>query len=160
MLEQVTLRKAVEFAVTTEKLGAEIYEKLARRFADNTELKDMFGTLARDEVAHEREFKALLDRLPAEKPLQYEQSQYLRAMSISEVFSGDKGLHRNVDAITGREDALERVLDLEKSTLAFYQAMRDVLGGNEALDAIISAEKRHVVQVMQYLITGEKAKTL
>jgi rubrerythrin len=160
MLEQVTLRKAVEFAVTTEKLGAEIYQKLARRFADSTELKDMFGTLARDEVAHEREFKALLDRLPAEKPLQYEQEQYLRAMSISEVFSGEKGLHRNVDAITGREDALERVLDLEKSTLAFYQAMRDVLGGSEALDAIISAEKRHVVQVMQYLITGEKAKTL
>lgn len=160
MLEHVTLRKAVEFAVTTERLGAEIYEKLARRFAESTELRDMFGTLARDEVAHEREFKALLDRLPAEKPLQYEQEQYLRAMSISEVFSGDKGLHRRVDEISSREDALERVLNLEKSTLAFYQAMRDVIGGSEALDAIISAEKRHVVQVMRYLVTGEKAKAL
>lgn len=159
MLEQVTLRKAVEFAVTTEKLGAEIYEKLARRF-DDAELKEMFDTLAKDEVAHEREFKALLDRLPEDQPVQHEQQQYLRAMSISEVFSKDTGLHRKVDEINDRDDALKRVLDLEKTTLSYYQAMKDVLGPNEALDAIIAAEKRHVVQVMQYMITGEKVKSL
>jgi len=161
MLEQLTLKKAVEFAITTEKLGAQIYGKLARRFSDQPELVDMFETLAKDEVAHEREFRALMDRLPAEdKPLQYEQGQYLRAMSISEVYSEEKGLHRNVDKITSRDDALERVLTLEKTTLSYYQAMKDVVGPDEALDAIIAAEKRHVVQVMQYFITGEKVKSV
>jgi len=161
MLEQLTVKKAVEFAVTTEKLGAQIYDKLAKRFADQPDLVEVFSTLARDEVAHEREFKALLERLPLEdKPLQYEQEQYLRAMAISEIFSEEKGLHRNVDSIGSRESALERVLTLEKSTLSYYQAMKDVLGPNEALDAIIQAEKRHVVQVMKYFITGEKVKSL
>jgi len=161
MLEQLTVKKAVEFAVTTEKLGAQIYDKLAKRFADQPDLVEVFSTLARDEVAHEREFKALLERLPLEdKPLQYEQEQYLRAMAVSEIFSEEKGLHRNVDSIGSRESALERVLTLEKSTLSYYQAMKDVLGPNEALDAIIQAEKRHVVQVMKYFITGEKVKSL
>ena len=161
MLEQLMVKKAVEFAVTMEKLGAQIYDKLAKRFADQPDLVEVFSTLARDEVAHEREFKALLERLPLEdKPLQYEQEQYLRAMAISEIFSEEKGLHRNVDSIGSRESALERVLTLEKSTLSYYQAMKDVLGPNEALDAIIQAEKRHVVQVMKYFITGEKVKSL
>jgi rubrerythrin len=161
MLEDLTLRKAVEFAITTEKLGAEIYEKLARRFADNAELKDLFATLAKDEVAHEREFKALLERLPPEQgPLQYEKAQYLRAMAIADVFSEERGLRKNVDQISTREDALERALNLEKSTLLYYVAMKDALGPSEALEAIISAEKRHVINVTQFMLTGEKAKAL
>jgi rubrerythrin len=161
MLEDATPRKALEFAVATEKLGAQIYEKLAKRFEGSEELKELFTSLAKDEQAHEREFRALLDRLPADAgPVQYEQEQYLRAMAISDVFSDDKGISKNIDKITTREDALERALSLEKNTLMYYTALRDVVGTSEAVDAIIAAEKRHVIRVMQYMITGERPKPL
>jgi rubrerythrin len=161
MLEEATPRKALEFAVTTEKIGAQIYQKLAKRFEDNEELKELFTSLAKDEQAHEREFKALLDRLPVDdNPVQYEQEQYLRAMAISDVFSDEEGIGKSVDAISTREDALERALSLEKSTLMYYTALSDVIGTSEAVDAIIAAEKRHVIRVMQLMITGERPKPL
>ena len=161
MLEDVTPRKAVDFAIATEKLGAEVYGKLAKRFEGTSELRELFSTLAKDEVAHEREFRALRERLPADTgPAQYEQQQYLRAMAISEVFSDEHGIHRHIDKVRTREDALDRALSLEKATLMLYFAMKEVIGPNEALDAIIAAEKRHVVQVTQYSITGESVKGL
>jgi hypothetical protein len=38
--------------------------------------------------------------------------------------------------------------------------MRDTLGRSEGLDAIIEAEKRHLVQVMRYLVSGAKLRGL
>jgi rubrerythrin len=80
-------------------------------------------------------------------------------MSMSEVFDAG-ALAKRVDGIRSREDALERALHLEKSTLAYYQAMREVLGADEVLDALIAVEKKHVVKVMQLMMTGAKFRGL
>ncbi len=161
MIENLTLRKAVQFAVKTEELGASFYRKLATRFASNQELNQLFALLAKDEDTHQAQFKALLDTVPAgEEALQYEQEQYLRAMATAEIFSGDSGLFKNVDAIESPADALEKALHLEKATLTYYLAMRDILSENKVLETIITSEKHHMVQVMRYVITGAKMRGL
>ena len=161
MLEEATQTKAIEFAIATEKLGAQIYKKLAQRFEENADLHELFASLAKDETAHEREFRALLDRLPrGNEPILYEQEQYLRAMAVSEIFSDDKGLLGDAGEVATREQALEHALSLEKNTLMYFTALADVVGASEAIEAIIAAEKRHVIRVMRMMVTGESKKPL
>jgi rubrerythrin len=163
MLDEVTLRKSIELAVTTEKLGAGFYKTLAEKFRDENELNELFSTLAKDEVvAHEREFRSLLDRIPRDEKVGQpdERYRYLAATAVSEFFMGEKGAFRDTGKIKTRDDALGRAFAFEKATLLYYHAIRDILGENQILHAIIKAEKSHVVSVMKYLITGAKMRGL
>jgi len=163
MTENITVADCVEFAMRTEEIGAELYRGLAKKFSGDRELSELFEALGRDEVQHGELFRALHDRVVPRFPGQAvtaEQQDYLRAMAMSEVFSGEKGIAKNLEGVRTRDDALERALNLEKATLAYYQAMREVLGADEVLDALIAVEKRHVVKVMQLLVTGAKFRGL
>ena len=163
MIKDVTAASCVEFAIRTEEIGAELYQGLARKFASDRELRDLFEGLGRDEVHHGEQIRGLQQRLTPrfrDQPVSAEQRDYLRAMSMSEVFSGPKGLAGDVEGIRSRDDALERALHLEKATLAYYQAVRDLVGPEEVLDSLIAVEKKHVVKVMQLLITGAKFRGL
>jgi len=162
MIENVTVRRALEFAVTTERQGAAFYDRLASRYADNAELAELFGVLARDEEVHELQFKALLKKLPEGErgELSADEQTYLRALATAEIFFGNNEALDPGDRVKTREDALHRALDLEKATLLYYGAMRDVLGSNEVLDAVIQTEKTHLVQVMKVLFTGGKMRGL
>jgi rubrerythrin len=163
MIENVTAAKCLEFAMKTEEIGAELYQALAKKFASERELTELFEGLARDEVQHGELVRALYERViprVRDQAVPAEQQDYLRAMAMSEFFSGDRSLAKDVDGIKSREDALERTLGLEKATLAFYQAVRDVVGADDVIDSLIAVEKRHVVKVMQLLITGAKFRGL
>ncbi len=161
MIKDVNAATCVEFALKTEEIGAELYQGLARRASD-PELRDLFEGLGRDEIEHRELIRSLQQRLASRfrQPVPAEQQDYLRAMSMSEVFSGPKGLAGDVEGIRSRDDALERALNLEKATLAWYQAVRDVVGPDEVVDSLIAVEKKHVVKVMQLLITGAKFRGL
>jgi rubrerythrin len=148
MLEGAGLREAVEFAITTERLGARFYEMLAEKFRDDEEVHGLFVQLTLDEEEHEREFSSLRERVPAEEMDIPEISQgVLKAWSISEFFSSSDGLMRDLDAIQTRADAVERALELEKQTLGYYETLRDVMGDDPTLDVIIEAEKSHIVSL-------------
>ena len=157
MLDQLTLKKAVEFAIKTEELGAQAYAKLARKFSDEKDIEDIFQVLAREEIAHGKAFATLLNKVPdVEESEGEERWQYLRAMSISHFFGGKEGLLKSIEKIQTREDALIRAIGLEKATLQFYDGMRDLLEETEIIDSIIRAEKRHVVNLMRYLVSEGK----
>lgn len=162
MIENVSPEACIEFAVETEQLGARMYADLAARFSSDAQLRELFAGLAQDEVDHGDRFRGLRERLAPrdrERPISAEQRDYLRAMSMAEVFDTE-ALAKQVDGLRSREDALERALHLEKATLAYYQAMRDVLGADEVLDTLIAVEKKHVVKVMQLMLTGAKFRGL
>jgi rubrerythrin len=163
MIGNVTAAKCVEFAIRTEEMGAELYRLLAEKFAADGELRELFEGLGRDEAHHREQFRALHDRSlsrPRDLVLSEQQENFLRAMSIADVFSSTQTLWKDVDAVATRQDALERALGLEKATLAYYQAMRDVLGKDEVLEALIEVEKSHVVKVMELMITGAEFRGL
>jgi rubrerythrin len=148
-----SLRQAVEFAITTEQLGARGYRRLARNLENDNEAAKLFLRLAQDEERHEAEFRALMETVPdrnAERDYP-ETYGFLRAMSISEFFSPRSGLTRDIEKIQNRADALRRAIELEKATLGYYQALREVMGDSEALDGIIQAEREHLVSVSRML---------
>lgn len=152
-IEGTSLRQAVEFAITTEQIGARSYRRLARNLESDNEVAQLFRTLADDEERHEAEFRALLETVPDRdaEPSYAEKYGYLRAMSISEFFSPSSGLTRDVEEIQSRADALRRSIEFEKATLGYYEALREVMGGSEALDGIIQAEREHLLTVTQML---------
>jgi len=162
MLEELTLRKAVEFAVTTEQLGNKFYNKMAKKFADDEELSEIFAMLAKDEMYHEKQFQSLLSEIPKDPGVssQDERWQFLKVMSLSEFFMGESGLFKKLDEVESREDALRRAFTLEKDTLGYYRAMEDIIGKNDTLTAVIEAEKKHLKKVMEYLLTGAKFRGL
>ena len=161
MFEDITLRKAVEFAITTEQLGAKCYQRLADKFSDDPQISEIFTQLAEDEDTHEKQFQGLLDRIPKLEPTSYaEHYGILKAWSISQFFASQNGLMKRIDQITTREDALQRAHTLEQASLGFYQSLREVLGPEPVLDSIISVEKQHLLAVMKVLVTGEKFEGL
>ena len=160
MTEDLTLRESIQLAVTTEQIGCKFYERMARRFADSQDVADVLSQLAKDERAHEKQFKLLLDRVPQEEsePERYELYQFLRATAISEFFRTD--YLTRADEISTTADALGMALAFEKSTLLYYQAIRDVLGENKQLEAIINAERSHVMAIARIIVTDAKFRGL
>ena len=152
-LEVRNLRQAVEFAITTEQLGVRSYRRLARNLENDDDAAELFLRLAQDEERHEAEFRRLMETVPlSDADREYQETYgFLRAMSISEFFSPTSGLTRDVEEIQSRADALRRAIELEKATLGYYQALREVLGESEALDGIIQAEREHLLTVTQML---------
>ncbi len=163
MFETVTVSRCLEFAIETEKLGAGLYARLAERFKDDRELRELFWGLAGDEAKHEQLFRTLLDRIPPEvrnADISFERQNYLRAMSVSEVFSDNMSVGKAAESIRTRDDALGRAMDLEKATLSYYQAVSDIIGADETIEALIAVEKSHVAKVMELMITGAKYRGL
>jgi rubrerythrin len=162
MLEDVSLKSCLEFAVATEENGAKFYHRLATKFATEHEIADLFEQLGKDEQVHKQQFSKLLENAkPEEGELSSpEKSQYVRAMSISEFFSRYRGPFADIEKMEDRNDALEIAFGFEKATLGFYQAVKDILGDDPGLTQVIDAEKSHITRLMKVMVTGAKFRSL
>jgi rubrerythrin len=162
MIEELTLRKALEFAIKTEELGASFYDEMAEKFQDKAELKELFSVLARDEEVHQFQFKSLLKDLPADEKgeVPEHEQEYLQAISADEIFFGPEGPADKPNEIKDLQDGLERAVRLERSALLFYASVKEILGPSSILDEIIQTEKDHLVRVMKFMVTGAKTRSL
>jgi len=163
MLEDITLKDCIEFAVKTEENGAKFYSKAAEKFSGDQEISELFSQLAKDEGVHRKQFSDLLRRTPDEpqKSRTPERTDYLKAMSMSEFFSPRHGPLAHMDQIKDRDDALKAAFELEKATLGFYKAVEDVIGSNPVLSEVVEAEKLHLSNVMKaLLVEGSRFRSL
>lgn len=154
MIEDLSLKGCLEFAVATEEAGSEFYEKLAAKFGNNKEIAELFSHLAADEQVHRNQFTALLSKTQEEEgPVKTPgKKEYLKAMSVSEFFSHHRGPFKDVDKIQDRNDALQKALDFEKATLGFYKAVEDFHGKNDPLTQVIESERAHIIAIMKALL--------
>jgi rubrerythrin len=163
MIEDLTLKGCLEFAVATEELGAKIYARLAAKFNGAQDVSELFSRLAADEKVHKRQFSDFLKQAPEEEGTSAtpEKREYLKAMSISEFFSHRHGPFQNVEKIQDRNDALQVAFEFEKATLGFYRAVEEVLGKHEILSQVMETERNHVVILMKtLLVDGSKFRGL
>jgi rubrerythrin len=161
MLEELTLRKTIQFAVATEEIGAKFYHRMALKFSDEPEVAEVFAQLSRDEQVHQQQFGRLLERVPAsfDDQVEYERAQYLRAMAVSEFF-GRTGPLQDTDRIQDSAQALAYALGLERAALGYYLAIREQIGESPELETIIATEKQHMTQLMKIITTGAKFRSL
>ncbi len=160
MEQDFTLRESIQLAITTEQLGREYYTRMAGKFKDNEEVVGIFTQLAADEKTHEEQFKKILENVPREEntPERYELYQYMRATAISEFFQKD--YFKKTEGFDSPTQALVTALGMEKATLQFYKAIREVLGENKQLDAIINMERNHVLALIRFIPTDAKFRGL
>jgi rubrerythrin len=158
MMKNLTLRKAIEMAVVTEELGAKYYRKIAKKFAQESDIARIFDQLAQDEVAHESQFKKLLDEVPAGRHSREDTGLVLRAAAIAQFF--DQKELGNDEQIKNPQDALVRALAFERSTLFYYQSLKEVLGDSPQLEKMIEAERSHLVVLMKVIVSDAKFRGL
>jgi rubrerythrin len=158
MLEEPTLRKAVELAVQTEQIGKKFYEELSQKFESEKEVHEIFTQLASDEKVHENQFKALLEKLTGDDKIAEKHQDYIKAASVSDFFQTDA--FDNITKIDSAGQALNRAFNFEKTTLLYYEALRDVLGDSQELNQIIEAEKKHMTNLMKVIINDAKFRGL
>ena len=154
MIENLTVEGALEFAIETERIGSEVYRRLAEKHRGEPELKKLFDRLADDEKQHQAKLGELgrtLGEGRRREPTQEEQD-YLRSVSWNEIFHGDRDPVAAAEKIESREDALEMAYDLERSSLIFYDACRDLLGEEPILEEVIRMEKHHLTQITKYMM--------
>lgn len=157
MIKDLTVQGALDFAVETERIGQEVYEKLAAKHDDDPELKELFHRLADDEKLHAArldELRRILDK-DKRRELTEDERDYLRSVSWNEVFHGGPDPLAAADRVESRKDALEMAFDLERSTLVLYDAFRDILGVEPILEEVIRIEKQHLTQVAKYMMDPE-----
>jgi rubrerythrin len=157
---ELTLHSALELAVTIEDKAAARYEALARTYAADPPLAEVFAQLAKDEAAHGSHFSELLETAPDGGSLadKEEALNLLRASAASKMLSPE-ALART-DEFENPGDALRGALELEKATLFFYQSLKDVLDDNEEVDHLIETEKRHVSTLMKVLVSDARFRGL
>jgi rubrerythrin len=163
MIEDITLRGCMEFAVATEEVGAKVYSRLAAKFSGCREVAQIFTRLAQDEQIHKQKFSELLKKTPPDEGISSspEKHEYVKAMSLSEFFSHHRGPFQDVEKIQNRNEALQHALDFEKATLGFYKAVQDVLGTNELLNQVIEEERNHIIALMKaLLVEGSEFRSL
>ena len=153
-MKEITLRNSIEMAIATEKLGAGFYGKLAEKFKSDKEISELFSILAKDEKAHEVQFRTLLDKVPAEdkEPTTDQKYQYLTAVSISEFFAGDGGALKDVDKIKTRDDALARAFAYGPALLVLDEATSSVDPETERLiqDSIHRLARRQTTLIVAH----------
>jgi len=154
MLQDLTLKGCIEFAIATEEFGAEKYSHLAKKFSDIPDVSKLFARLSEDEQVHREQFSGLLRQIPesAVKDPSGQTDDYLKAMSYSIFFSRYHGPFKNPETIKDRDDALQKALEFEKATLGFYKAVEEVQGTSAPLASIITAERSHISAIMKALL--------
>lgn len=145
----------LEMAIRIEENGAAFYRRAAELQTD-TENQDFLSKLAAMEDAHKVSFSEMQTSITAaEKTATVfdpndESSLYLSAMADSH---GGEGSPTAANALTGKEtmaEVLATAIGLEKESILFYVGLRDLVPpeyGRTKIDAIITEERKHVIQL-------------
>lgn len=145
-MERFSIREIIEQAIQTEKLGNEFYTKMAEKFHDNKELKELFETLSAHEVRHGNSFIALREKIRDEEPEGWDEvTLYLRAIVDSEFFLGKDKCLPSLEYVKTASEAVDFALCFERETLLYYYALREATKEKEILDKIITEEKSHII---------------
>ncbi len=139
-----------QFAIRIEENGEKFYRKMSEKFQDK-EMKDMFNTLASDEVKHAQIYKAMVSKLEKYEPFESfpdEYFTYLKAYADKLIFDEKKS---NEDALEIKDlkSALDFAIDKELDSILYYQEIRNLVneGQRSQIDKIIDEERKHFVRL-------------
>ena len=150
-MEAYSITEVIEQAVQTEKLGAGFYSEMARRFAENTDMKKLFDDLAAKERVHEKTFAALKTKIKDETIEGWEEfSSYLRAVVESAFFIGNDKSLTTLQAPKDVKEAVDHAIGFEKESLLYYLGLRGVVSEKDIIDEIIDEEKSHISWLVKF----------
>lgn len=148
-MKDLSINDVIDIAIRAEDLGAKAYVDLSKKFSNDSNLKDLFENLARDEVEHKLFFTELSKKTSNLKlSLAEVDREFLQGVDISKFF---EPIQKSQDmSIT---DIFKLIYDFEKESVLFYVGIRDVVEDEKILDEIIRVEKDHMNRIMKFILT-------
>jgi rubrerythrin len=139
----------IEMAVRTEATGYAFYS-LAKKNAKSTELKDLFGYLAEEELNHKTTYEGMTDVIGESAqgvPVDWDElGFYIQSMIESSLFLGaDKNINLAAK-VNDDKQAIDFALGFEKDTLLFFYQLRDLVKtvNKPVIEKIIKQEQLHI----------------
>ena len=142
-----------EMAEEIERNGVAYYRSAAAKTSDD-EVKELFISLSKMEVEHEKTFADMRAKLAGESKKSStfdpydEEAAYLKSLADMKVF-----YEKDIDMASPIE-ALKGALQAEKDSILFYLGMKSFVPenlGREWVDKIIDEEKQHIVLLTTHL---------
>jgi rubrerythrin len=150
-----SLAEVLEMAITLEKKGRVYYENIASRTKDS-EMRELFLFLAREEMRHEERFKALAEKVkasPESLPAKWEEVRpYLQVITDSRFFAGEDKAIRKQESAEAVSEIFEYAIRFEKDTILFYQEIRGLVSVSDqkVVEEIIEEEKSHIRRLADF----------
>ncbi len=152
-MQAFTLKQVIETAIHAEELGIKFYSEMAKKFADNEKLKNIFELLAKDEVEHKKQFQELAEentQLPFN--LTEEDTLYFKGCDVSKFFPSMEETNEKLTP----ERILKNAFEFEKESVLFYTGIRYLIPMSDKLDLIIKTEKNHMTKLIKYIISDSE----
>jgi rubrerythrin len=153
-MKNYSVREVVEQAVQTEKLGYDFYQRMTKKFENESKLKELFDSLATKEKHHEKVFTDLLAKVKdqdIDNPEEF--SAYLRSIVESEFFLGKNKSLPSLEHLTSVSDAVKFAIGFERETLLYFYSLKEIVKEKEIVNEIIEEEKSHVRWLTEYIKT-------
>ncbi|MBN1841458.1 MAG: ferritin family protein [Deltaproteobacteria bacterium] len=152
MIYRFNADEVFQIAIDIEENGKRFYEK-AMDIVDNSDVKAVLRSLAKDEAKHLKRFaelKAQLPKIATEDTVwdpEHEMNQYLKMMADMHVFRSDLDVEKKLSQAKNPEDILKLGVQFEKDSIIFFVTMQDFTEekkGREFIGQLIDEEKEHL----------------
>lgn len=146
-----TGEEIIKLALEMEKTGKEFYEKAAV-FAEDVQLQEILGYLAKEEEKHLRDFQKLGETMAKEfvpnESYAGEYGDYLKSIVSNHVFNVNK-VEDLVKGIKTDRDILQFALSFEKDSIMIFQEFGNFVKktGNDLITELINEEKGHIKKI-------------
>lgn len=141
----------LQFAIRIEENGEKFYRDAAGA-SDIPELRELFSTLADQELEHKKTFEKMLPEVEKYEPAEAyppEYFAYLRAYANNIVFKVDtyRDLSDKMNPVSVLEFGIRRELD----SIAYYNEARGFVPDKQRklIDRIIEEERKHFLDLSQ-----------
>lgn len=142
--------EVIQLAISIEEEGVKFYEKYAQ-LAD-VELREILLSMAEDERQHVTVFKDMYHQLEVSE----DEEAYLFNDNVQEFFASNaknEGFNRDHTPIDSVRDALKLALEIEKTTVVYYQSLLEYASKDVAaiLTRLIEEEQKHQKRLEELL---------
>jgi rubrerythrin len=157
MMEHPLFRASelLDMAIQIEVQGREFYENCLNHATDAS-VRETLEFLANEERKHVEVFAGMKEGLePYVLPESYsgEMQAYIDSFAKDQVFTSRKKALEHAESLRDAQQVIDLALSLEKRSILFYSAMKQVLRASESevTDHIIAEEHAHIRRLLALL---------
>lgn len=141
-----------QFAMRMEENGEKFYRHLSKTMKDRR-VKELFTSLADEEIKHKRVFEDLVSKIEKYQPPESYPGEYFAYLSayVDNLIFTQRKLEKELERIENLSTALEFAIRIELDSILYYQEMKNFISEYEhnLLEKVIEEERRHFLRLWE-----------
>lgn len=163
---KVKLREIIDLAVRIEKMGSQLYKRLAQKTPD-PQIKSVLLSLAAEKGRHKEKFRELGRELRPgliQETYPGEQFEYVGSIVETHMLNGEDHIEQMVENTRSGPCIIKLAISYTKDTILFLNGLRNIFikEKHAVIDELITEEQAHLVMLLKLLreVTVPRAKNL